>query len=485
MRLEDLKKEMGETPEFIHQIVETEVERQLKETKIIPMPEKKRVAKQIGKIAVAGIAVILATSTVVYAGNKLYQMYLEKQGNYGVDTKVEKNATTSDEKIPEQIPEVKIQANYIPDGMSWSDDRHLENEKTPNQGGFSFETVLLDQKNMDAVMKDTSVVESDKVTLGGRDCVYIKYQDLRQDQSFNQRIYMLYPEEYRMLVMYIGDDISKEEAMKVAENIELKEQKEMVDTNEMYTWSQYVSQYVSEEETESGETIKTTATDTELKVYQVGESLKVNAYGEDENGEWMDFPKGVTATVDKIQTSDNLTLLEDNKTPQDWKQAVDADGKLVDNTLSYIKSGDGINTIDQVIKTETVKQKLVYVTVTYKNVSKQKINHLIYLGNLMLLNEKEHKYEVYTMDDITGEAYDKIEGSSVARTADMGYFDVQDEEMSGKNAIKSLEPGASVTVNMAWIVNENDLDHMYLNLASEGGGYEFTDATLEMGLVKL
>ena len=199
----------------------------------------------------------------------------------------------------------------------------------------------------------------------------------------------------------------------------------------------------------------------------------------------MDFPKGVTATVDKIQTSDNLTLLEDNKTPQDWKQAVDADGKLVDNTLSYIKSGDGINTIDQVIKTETVKQKLVYVTVTYKNVSKQKINHLIYLGNLMLLNEKEHKYEVYTMDDITGEAYDKIEGSSVARTADMGYFDVQDEEMSGKNAIKSLEPGASVTVNMAWIVNENDLDHMYLNLASEGGGYEFTDATLEMGLVKL
>ena len=272
MRLEDLKKEMGETPEFIHQIVENEVQKQLKETKIIPMPEKKRGAKQIGKIAVAGIAVILATSTVAYAGNKLYQMYLEKQGNYGVDTKVKKNDATSDEKIPEQIPEVKIQTNYIPDGMSWSDDRHLGNEKTPNQGGFSFETVLLDQKNMDAVMKDTGVVESDKVTLGGRDCVYIKYQDLKQDGSFNQRIYMLCTEEYRMLVMYIGDDISKEEAMIVAENIELKEQKEMVDTNEMYTWSQYVSQYVPEE-TESGETIKTTAADTELKVYQVGESL--------------------------------------------------------------------------------------------------------------------------------------------------------------------------------------------------------------------
>lgn len=483
MRLENLKKEMGKTPEFIHQIVENEVERQLKETKIIPMPEKKRGAKQIGKIAAAGIAVILTTSTVAYAGNKLYQMYLEKQGNYGVDMKVKKNDATSDEKIPEQIPEVKIQANYIPDGMNWRDDRHLGNKRTPNQGGFSFETVLLDQKNVDAVMKDTGVVESDKVTLGGRDCVYIKYQDLKQDGSFNQRIYMLCTEEYRMLVMYIGDDVSKEEAMKVAGNIELKEQKEMVDTNEMYTWSQYASQYASEEETESGETIKTTVADTELKVYQVGESLKVNAYGEDENGEWMDFPKGVTATVDKIQTSDDLTLLEDDKIPEDWKQAIDTDGKLVDNTLSYIKSGDGINTIDQVIKTETVKQKLVYVTVTYKNISKQKINNLTYLGNLMLLNEKGHKYEVYTMDDITGEADDKIEGSSVARAAEMGYFDVQDER--SKNTIKSLKPGENVTVNMAWIVNENDLDNMYLNLAPEGVDYEFTDTILDMGLVKL
>lgn len=481
MRLEDLKKEMGETPEFIHQIVENEVAKQLKETKIIPMPERKRGVKQLGKIAVAGISVILATSTVAYAGNKLYQMYLEKQGNYGVDTKVTKDGTAREQKIPKQIPEVKIQANYIPAGMGWSDDRHLESKKTPNQGGFSFETVLLDQKNMDAVMKDTSVVESDVVTLGGHDGVYIKYQDLRQDQSFNQRIYMLYPEEYRMLIMYIGDDISKEEAMKVAENIELKEQKEMVDTSEMYTWSEYVS----EEETEIGETVRTMVEDTELKVYQVGESLKVDVYGEDENGEWMELPKGVTATVDKIQTSDDLGLLTDDKIPDDWKQAVDADGKLVDNTLSYVKSGDGINTVDQVIKTETVKQKLVYVTVTYKNSSKQKINHLTYLGNLMLLNEKDHKYEVYTMDDITGEAYDKIEGSSVARTAEMGYFDVKDSDMSGKNAIETLEPGASVTVNMAWIVNENDIDHMYLNLAPEGVDYEFTDTILDTGLVKL
>ncbi|MDD6213563.1 MAG: hypothetical protein PUB22_10635 [Clostridiales bacterium] len=38
---------------------------------------------------------------------------------------------------------------------------------------------------------------------------------------------------------------------------------------------------------------------------------------------------------------------------------------------------------------------------------------------------------------------------------------------------------------MAWIVNEKDLDHMYLNLNGDGAAYEFSDNVLKTGLVKL
>ena len=51
--------------------------------------------------------------------------------------------------------------------------------------------------------------------------------------------------------------------------------------------------------------------------------------------------------------------------------------------------------------------------------------------------------------------------------------------------ISSLKPGESIQVNMAWIVNENDLDHMYLNLDGGGAAYEFSDWVLKTGVVDI
>ena len=53
--------------------------------------------------------------------------------------------------------------------------------------------------------------------------------------------------------------------------------------------------------------------------------------------------------------------------------------KLITNTLSYVKLGDGVDTVDEVVKTGSVPQKLVYVTVTYTNQSEEEINHMLYL----------------------------------------------------------------------------------------------------------
>ena len=50
--------------------------------------------------------------------------------------------------------------------------------------------------------------------------------------------------------------------------------------------------------------------------------------------------------------------------PEEWENVINSNGKLVKNKVSYIKFGDGVNSIDRVIKTENVNQKLVYATVT-------------------------------------------------------------------------------------------------------------------------
>ena len=79
MRLEDMKKNIPETPEFIHTMIQSEVKKQLQDTKVVNI-QTRRVKKWTGARVAAAITVcVLATSTIVYAGAKLYHMFLEKQ----------------------------------------------------------------------------------------------------------------------------------------------------------------------------------------------------------------------------------------------------------------------------------------------------------------------------------------------------------------------------------------------------------------------
>ena len=77
MRLEDMKNNIPETPDFIHKMVQEEVNRQLQDTKVVSIKKRKWNKMQV---AAAAAVCLLATSTVAYAGSRLYHMYVEKQG---------------------------------------------------------------------------------------------------------------------------------------------------------------------------------------------------------------------------------------------------------------------------------------------------------------------------------------------------------------------------------------------------------------------
>lgn len=481
MKLDDVKKDIPETPEFIHQMVLDEVKKQVgKNEVVVDLSEKrkKRNWKGIHAAAVA-VACIIGGSTIIYAGTKLYEIIMEKQGKYSVETKIEKDTTSEEKGLPEEMKEVIIETGYIPEGMEWRDEIHISYKDTPMVGGFTLETVLLDKNDFGKALKDVNVVESEKGIWGGNEGIYLQYQDFEQDGSFNQRMYLLYPEEYRVLIMYIGDDVSKEEAIKVAENISLVETERVLKTKDMYTWSEFISP-----ETDTGEMkIITEVPKSELKVFKTGETFQMKCSGENEAGEYISTDD-ISVKVCSVQIEDDLSILDEEFVQQEWKDAVGSDGKLVDNTLSYIKRGDGVKTLDEVVKTETVKQKLVYVTVMYQNNSDFTINHMMYSGNLMLLQDRDKEYSVYNPCSNSGKECDYVEGNSVARATEMRYGSVR-EDYGGSNYIPSLHPGESIEVSMAWIVNENDLDKMYLNLSTYGGSVEFTEDALETGVVDI
>ena len=250
----------------------------------------------------------------------------------------------------------------------------------------------------------------------------------------------------------------------------------MIDTANMYTWSDIVSP----EEIPGDEEVTSIAAD-KLPIAKVGETINLTASGEDTDGNYVsDIP--LQATVDSVQIADDLQLLN-GQIPEDWKDATDADGKLKESTISYIKEGDGVNTLDEIVKTKTEQQKLVYTTVTYANTSDQEVNHILYIGSLMKLHSDGSTYEAYVPEEESGDGYDRTTWDSAARTGEMKYYSVTDNYGNGGNYIPTLKPGESIQISMAWIVNESDLTEAYLNLT--GSSYQFNDETLASGVIDI
>ena len=424
MRLEDMKNDIPETPDFIHNMIQNEVAKQLADNKVSNLRRRKRWTAP--KVAAVAAACALAVSTAVYAGVNLYHWFLEKQGSYGVSVKIDAGDAAKKTVLPDEVPEVNLSTKYVPEGMSWIDEYHLQYPEHGMTGGFSFSFVLLDKNDLGQVVQDQNVIDSEERTFGKYQGIYLKYNSITESGALNQRIYLVCPDLYRVLMIYIGDDVSKDEAIKVAENLVI---------------------------------------------------------GENTNGEYLE--KTISAKVDSVQISDDLQLLDQDKIPQEWEEAIDADGKLSTNTLNYVKSGDGIDSLDEIVKSEEVNQKLVYVTVTYTNHSNEEIDHMLYLGALLTLTKENGKVQLYIPTEQAGDGYDYISWTGVAKTGEMVYYSVSENYGNGGNYISSIKPGESVQLNMAWIVNESDLKNLYLNVTGDGASYEFSEYILKKGLVDI
>lgn len=480
MRLEELKNEQLETPEFIHHMIQKEVEKQVK---IVPMEKIHKFQWGIGRVAAAVAVCIVAASTVAYAGAKLLSIHLDKQAAYGVEIGIQASEEGNAQELPKQIPDISIASEYIPEGMEWKEQGYksvLSDKNTPYEGGISIIQVLMDKKDLNEVLLEMNVLESEVRMFGNREGIYLNYGHIYKDNDkfFNQRIYLLCPENHRVLAIYIGNDVSKEDACRFVEGLVITEKEEIIETADMEKWSDLIA---SEEILE-----KTVVTNAMIPIYEMGDTFGL-ASGTDAIGNDASF-NGIMVCVNEIQIADDLQHLKEENIPEEWKMAVDENGKLVQNHLSYVKKGDGIENLDEVVEEKSVNQKLVYATLTYTNATDKEMNHVLYLGSLMTLEkESDGTYTVYLAEETAGDGYDYYIGDNVAKIGDMDYYDMKEphDNDNGSNYIASLKPGESVQIHMAWIVNETDLQNLYLDLSGFGTPFEIHENVRNTGLVSI
>lgn len=497
MRLEDMKDTFPKMPEDIKNMIEKEVAVQIKSrqeesmdpentrqsgkteenAKIIKYRKKRK--DTVRRMLVASMAAALALATTVGAG-VVYQMHNEKVGKYGVKTKIEGQQTAETENLGAKTDYVELTTSYLPDGMVQTEEGKYSFEDNYMEGGISMVVYRLPQNEKVDDLLSTDVAESEELEVGGRPAVY-----LEKVSSAAKKLYVIYAEHGYMLEMFAFLDVTKDEMIRIAEGLTVvpSEKTEGNCVMQLCDWNQ------TEEAEEKGEPVDSDS-DREFSLdktkmentHAIGESINMEHAG-------IDNMPGLTATVTSVELSDNSSILADGMLDADAMKAFDADGNLLPMKLEYIKSGDGINTTDEVVKTETLPQKIVYATVKYENNGTETLHDIMYNGGIAFLEEKGSQmqfadYFLLSDEEKASIGCDYRELERVGFSQEVYLSDVTGGERNN-NYINELKPGESVTIHFAFKIPEEKLGEMYLTLSNTGGVYSYDETSLAVGYVDI
>ena len=456
MKLENMNQEFPKMPDSMRKMVEQEVEQQL----------QKKTRKFTGRrVMIAVLAATLALGTTAFAG-VLYRMKSQQVGTYAVKTTQEKEAGAEKDQVQStgENHYVRLTAEWLPDGMVQTEEGKYSYKDTYAQGGVCMLCYYMDTGDSAFEMLTQQVVESETLDINGREGIYLGQQTLGDDLQFNQQLYVAYPDLHLVLEMTAASDVAKEDAIQIAEHVTLTpvEQSEDKDVMLCYNWSSYLNADGGQEMADESDLPVTSVTMESLKAaHAVGDAFDIS-----END--LEKQPGLTAKVTDVQIGYNRSMLSDSMLGEDDKQAFASDGTLLPVILTYVKEGDGVNTLDQVIRTEEEPQKLVCVTVEYTNNGTDTLKDVMFNGTIGILEPDGEQAEIWRADTQTPSENDEWTYVAVAShsfNTEVGLFDVKGGERSN-NYIDSLAPGETVTVHWAFAVPEEKLGEMYFDLGN-------------------
>lgn len=494
MRLEDMREQFPKMPESMKRMIEQEVTVQIGQEKENDNPKvvtyKKRKKKNMAhRMLVASMVAALALATTVCAG-VAYQMHNQKIGKYGLKTQIEGPQTvaestenmadqTSEERAGKTAEYVRLETSYLPKGMVQSEEGKYSFEDNYMQGGVSMIVYQLTPEKTIADIENTGIAVSEETSIGGRPAVYMETVPAEGDSAENsstegtanenttaaKKIYMIYAEHNYLLEMFIFPDVTKEEAFQIAEGVSITPTEETSGENVMQvcSWNDMENEAgKGEPETDESETLMTFPKEEMKNIHLIGGEISL-----DQNG--IEATPGLTAIVSDVTISDNISSLSENMLEDDTKAAFDTDGNLLPMKVEYLKSGDGINTVDEVVETKEIPMKIVSVTVDYKNNGKTALSNVMFNGGIAFLAEYGENMQ-----------FDE----SIGFSQEVYLSDVHGGERHN-NYINTINPGETVTVRMAFKVPEEKLNEMYFTLSNYGGSHFYDETSLQLGYVDI
>ena len=147
-----------------------------------------------------------------------------------------------------------------------------------------------------------------------------------------------------------------------------------------------------------------------------------------------------------------------------YRGYLDENGKITAKR-SLIHYGDGINSLDEVISEETTTMQVLVLELTYTNEGAESAGVGIFAPLFQL--EDNHIVDMRVKDWDEGIEYNWETAGELM--ADNSFFSFATQHGHEKNGIYDLAPGESATVQLAYLVDEDWLGNLYLDLVNPSG----------------
>ena len=470
MNREEMKREFPAMPENIRAMIEQEVSKQ------VGVPARR--VRPVRKIALIAAAAVLLMTSALAAGTAVLHFRTETVGEYGLTVGIEAGEEEAGEKS--RVPLSAVEATWLPEGMELVPYEDMKWHYTDgSDGSISILPMVLDEKAGEFELAMTNVIDREDLDLNGNAAIYIQYQG----DHYAQSMYILFEEEgYALDIM--ADKMDKETLIRFAEGLRLDLQDEPGEDAMIvgWTWSEWMEPYSAdyeadyEAEAENGpadQCYELSREEMEGILHTEGESFPVYLTGGIPNLESLEVK------VISVETVKNFNGLDERWVPESWPEYLDENGVLMDDTIEYYVYGDGITTLDEMVHSETVGQVVLMVDVEYTNITEQTLQEICFDANLMQLVETEEGYTFYDRTESMGYDYYKetMGGGKYYEHSDIG---------NGGNYIPELAAGESQTLRFAWVVNEDELDTLFLNLNNLNSAIRsFSDYDRQVGYVDI
>lgn len=463
MNREEMKREFPAMPEDIRAMIEKEVKKQ------VNVPVRK--LRPVRKIALIAAAAVLLMTSALAVGTAVLRFRVEPVGEYGLTVGIEAGEEGESEKS--RLPLSAVEATWLPEGMELAPYETLKWHYTDGtEGAISISPMVLDKDVGEFEIAMGGVIDQERLDFNGNDAIYIQ----QQGDHYAQSMYILFEEEGYALDI-IADKMDKETLIRFAEGLRLDLQDEPGEGAMIvgWTWSEWMGTNVgeSEESVEPERCYELSREEMEGILHTVGEAFPVYLAGGIPNLESLEVK------VVSVETVKNFDGLDERWIPESWTEYLDENGVLMDDTIEYYVYGDGIHTLDEMVHSETVGQVVLMVDVEYTNITEHTLKEICFDANLMRLVETEESYTFYDHAASMGYDYydETMAGGKYYEHSDIG---------NGGNYIPELAAGESRTLRFAWVLNEDQLDTLFLNLNNvNSSNRTFSDYDRQVGYVDI